>query len=438
VNFVFFVVNSSFYVIRDNMENNPTITIEKPRLGMPVSLILDDGVPVVNPLYYFRKQINKKEYEQYVTRIPLDFLEQFAAVVQKWGMRGKFTVIPYPAGLGSIVDGWEGCDKGELDSWLALARSAIAPSFDITPEILTHTLALDLKTHQLLEEPEHLWMNSRTQAELSEYMSAATALLRQAGFAPSGVTQPVTFKGDRPSYDQAVLEAIRSPQADGGDPVETVTFYFIDFWPDKPPVPPHPVTLLDRERGEAVVSILAYADDFFWNSQYPNQPGYLQMADELISADGQSGRLVELMRSGAWATFCTHWQSQYSNGSRQGLAGLEEVAQRLVNTFGPRLLWMTNSAIARYRAAEEALQTTWLDEHTLQLDSAFTCPDFTFTLSTPQPVEQVELTSPRGDVVTLQGTPASSGLMAPGTWQADGEGVTVCFDLKRGVQTLKF
>ena len=150
------------------MENATNITIEKPRLGMPVSLILDDGVPVINPLYYYRLQVNQKEYEQHVSRIPLDFLEQFAGVVQKWGMRGKFTIIPYPAGLGSILEGWEGCDKGELESWLALARSAIVPYFDITPEILTHTRALDLKTHQLLPEPEQIWMNSRTQAELSE------------------------------------------------------------------------------------------------------------------------------------------------------------------------------------------------------------------------------------------------------------------------------
>jgi hypothetical protein len=417
------------------MENDINITIEKPRLGMPVSLILDDGVPVINPLYYYRLQVNQEEYDLHASRIPLDFLEQFAAVVQKWGMRGKFTIIPYPAGLGSILDGWEGCDKAELDSWLALARSAIAPSFDITPEILTHTRALDLKTHQLLPEPEQIWMDGRTQAELSEYMSTATGLLRQAGFAPAGITQPVTFKGDRPSYDRAVLEAIR-PQA--ADPAGTVAFYFIDFCEDKAPVPLHPLVLLDRKKGEAVVSILAYADDYFWNGQYPGQPGYLHMADGLITADGQSGRLVELMRAGAWATFCTHWQSQYANGSRQGLAGLEVVAQRLVDTFGPRLLWMTNSAIARYRAAEEALQTAWLDEHTLQLDSAFACPDFTLTLAAPQPVERVELSSPQGAVQVLQPAAPSGGLMAQAAWQVNGERITLCFDLQRGVQTLKF
>ncbi len=420
------------------MNNATRIEIEKPRLGIPVSLIIDDAAPVVNALYYFRLQINQEGYDQLVKRIPLDFLEQFAAVVQKWGMRGKFTVIPYPAGLGSILEGWEGCDKAELEIWLALVRSAIAPHFDITPEILTHTLALDLKTRQLIPEPEHIWMASRTQAELSEYMSTAVDLLRQAGFAPTGITQPCYFKGDRPSYDQAVLEAIRPP---GGDPAGTAAFYFIDFCPDKAPVPPHPVVLLDRERGEAVVSMLAYADDYFWNSQYPNPPGYLQMANELITADlpqQQAGRLVELMRAGAWATFCTHWQSLYSNGSRQGLAGLEEVAKRLANTFGARLLWMTNSEMARYRASEEALRTTWLDEHTLQLNSAFACPDFTLTLA-GRTVKRVELASGQGAVQVLRraDTGDGRGLMASGSWQPDGKRLTACFDLQRGVQALK-
>jgi hypothetical protein len=418
------------------MEKEANIIIEKPRLGMPVSLILDDGVPVINPLYYYHLQVKQKDYDQHVSRIPLDFLEQFAGVVQKWGIRGKFTIIPYPAGLGSILDGWEGCDKTELESWLALARSAIAPSFDITPEILTHTRALDLQTHQLLPEAEQIWMDSQSRAALSEYMSAATGLLRQAGFAPAGITQPVTFKGDRPAYNQAVLEAIR-PQG-AADPAGTVAFYFIDFCEDKAPVPPHPVVLLDREKGEAVVSMLAYADDYFWDGQYPGQPGYLEEASQLISADGQAGRLVELMRAGAWATFCTHWQSQYANGSRQGLAGLEVVAERLADTFGPRLLWMTNREMARYRAAQETLQTAWLDENTLQLDAAFACPDFTLTLAVTRPVEWVELAAPQGSLVPMPRAPTGAGLMAHGTWQADGERFTVCFDLQRGVQTLKF
>ena len=412
--------------------------IEKPRLGLPVSLIIDDSVPCLNALYYFRLQVNQDENENHQRLIPLDFLKQFVDVIQKWSIRGKFTVLPYPAGLGTILDGWEGCDRAELAAWLELTRQAVAPQFDITPEILTHTLALDLNTHQLIPQAEHLWMADRTQAELAEYMRTAVDLLRRAGFAPTGITQPCFFTGDRTAYDRAVLEAVRP---DGGNPSGTVAFYFIDFEPGVPPVPPHPVTLLDRQKGEAVVSILAYADDYFWNLQYPEQPGALQMADELITADGQAGRLIELMRGGAWATFCTHWQSLYSNGSRQGLAGLDEVAARLEQKYGGRMLWMTNGEMARYRAAEEACQITQLSDGAVQLDSAFDCPNFTLTLPAPafaaKQVSRVELTAPSGAVQPLANDPGE-GLLSPASWRQAGERITVCFDLKRGVQVLSF
>jgi hypothetical protein len=99
---------------------------------------------------------------------------------------------------------------------------------------------------------------------------------------------------------------------------------------------------------------------------------------------------------------------------------------------------MTNREMARYRAAQETLQTAWLDENTLQLDAAFACPDFTLTLAVTRPVEWVELAAPQGSLVPMPRAPTGAGLMAHGTWQADGERFTVCFDLQRGVQTLKF
>src|SRR5918911_921086 len=142
------------------------ITIEKPRLGIPASLIVDDPAPCINPLYYFRLQVDRERYDYHEQRIPLSFLERFIAVCRTRGIRGKFSVLPYPAGLGSILEGWDGCDRGELAAWLDLARAEIAPRFDITPEVLTHTRALDLRTRTLLAQPEHDWMAERTQDEL--------------------------------------------------------------------------------------------------------------------------------------------------------------------------------------------------------------------------------------------------------------------------------
>lgn len=429
------------------------VSIEKPRLSYPVSLVIDDGVPCINLLHYYNLQVIPEKKEKHEPTIPLDLMEQFAEVVHRHGIRGKFTVIPYPAGLGTILDGWEGCDHQEMECWLEIARSDIGAQFDITPEILTHTLALDLQTHQLIPQSEQTWMDERNEPELETYMRAAVNLLRRAGFQPSGITQPVTFTGDRAAYARAVLEAIRPA---GPETFGTLTFYFIDFEPALPPVPPHPVVLLDREKGDAVVSILCYADDFFWNTQYPVDAAHTQGPDNLITSDGKAGRLVELIRGGAWTTFVTHWQSLYSNGARLGLAGLDETASRLERTFGSRLMWVTNSQVARYRAAEETCQFTPLDKGVLQIDAAFDCPDFTFSLQTTdqwapspaiptQPLRMVELTATTGTVQTLiHDLSADDGLMLPSAWRQssgrDGQGdrrVTVCFDLKRGIQVLK-
>lgn len=422
-------------------QSDISIRIEKPRLGLPVSLVVDDGVPCINPLYYYYLQVPLEKHQTYQTHepcIPLDLIEQFAAVIERHAMRGKFTILPYPAGLGTILEGWDGCDRQEIARWLDVVRSAIAPQFDITPEILTHTLALDLRTHTLIPEAaEHIWMADRTQAELTEYMRTSVDLLRQANFAPTGITQPCYFNGDRDAYAQAVLAALRP---DNQDPDGTVVFYFVDFLPDEPPLPPPPVVVLDRDKGEAVVSILCNANDYFWNTQYASGVNATQAADKFITADGQAGRLVDLIRSDAWAVLVTHWQSLYSNGSRQGLAGLDEMAGRLNHTFGARLLWMTNSQIARYRVAEETTQITALDADTIQLDATFACPDFTLTLQSPTSgtghIKGVEAIQ-QGSIRVLAQAMAGDGQMSSTSWQQLDDHITVCFDLQRGTQLLR-
>ena len=61
-----------------------------------------------------RLQVDREGWERHEPGIPLDFLGQFAQLCRSHGMRGKFSVLPYPAGLGSILEGWEGCDRAEL------------------------------------------------------------------------------------------------------------------------------------------------------------------------------------------------------------------------------------------------------------------------------------------------------------------------------------
>jgi hypothetical protein len=352
-------------------------------------------------------------------------------------MRGKFSVLPYPAGLGSILEGWEGCDRAELAAWLELARTRIAPHFDITPEILTHTLALDLTTYTLLPQSEHDWMADRTIDELRHYMGAGLAILKEAGFQPTGITQPVAFNGARADYAQATLEAIR---AIGGPPV---TFFFIDGYFDRPPVPDHEVVLLDRERGAAVISILAYCNDYFWPTQHITNQRAEQVVDGLLSADGRTGRLADLADAGAWLTLVCHWQTLYSDGSREGLKALDQAANRLARTYGSRLLWLTLSEIARYRAASAGCT---IDVHRnadgwmIDLNSPFDCPDFTISLTLGELgdlyIEHVVQQAGQGAPTPLAAHAEPEGLLASNSWRLGAERLAVCFDLRRGMQTV--
>ena len=439
------------------------IQIERPRLGVPACLLVDDSTPCINPLYYFRLQVDHERYERHERTIPLDFMEQFVGVCQTRGIRGKFTILPYPAGLGTILTGLEGYDRNEMKHWLDLARTGLTPLFDITPEILTHTRALDLKTGALLPESEHDWMAGRTKDELVEYMGAALKLLKEAGFSPSGITQPCYFKGSRPDFIQAVLESTRA----AGGPA--VTFYFLDDYLGKVPVPPLPVDLLDRQRGEAVVSIVMNAEEYFWPTMRLERPkaGWAGdqvanlfpsalpgmdpesqrgewVADQFITADGRSGRLVDLEESNGWLVMCCHWQSLYSDGSRQGLAGLDKVAERLSQTYGPRLMWMSVGEMARYRAASQGCQIDPLPRAgcwAFNLDAALDCPDFTFTLQSPDlagvRIDQASWQVMGEAAQTLARASGGDGLLSPGEWRTEGDRLSLCVHLHRGVQVLR-
>lgn len=414
------------------------VQIEKPRLGVPVSLIVDDPAPCINPLYYFRLQVDRANYDFHEQDIPLDLLEQFVAVCRARGIRGKFSVLPYPAGLGSILDGWEGCDRREIDRWLAIVREEVAPAFDITPEILTHTLALDLGTRALLPRSEHDWLAERSRDEIADYFVAAVEILRAAGLRPTGITQPCYFNGLRADYARATLDVMRRT----GGP--EVTYYFIDGYFEGPPVPAPEVVLLEREAGAAVVAIMAFCDDHFWFTQRTASRRAEEVADLFLTDDGRGGRLAELSDAGAWLIWVCHWQSLYSDGSREGLRALDLVAERLHRRHGPRLLWLTLSEIARYRAASEAcaigareVEGGW----EIELDAAIGCADWTLSFDAPGiaagRVERVTWQGAGDGFRSLTESTDDEPLLGPNTWRLEGGRVVICFELQRGRQVVR-
>ena len=314
---------------------------------LPIALIVDDPMPCINPLYYFHKQVRKVNDPPFAERIPVSMLEGFIDCATRHGARGNFTVVPIPAGLGSIADGLPGFDDAELHRWIELVRTRLMPAFDIHPEILTHTLALDLDSRTLLDESEHDWMGHQDEDTLTEYFTEAMAVLKQVGLPNNGITQPCGFAGDRDVYARAIL---RAEQRVNG---RSRSHYFLDILPDDDR--PLPYSRLSRpESDEHIVSVPSPFTDAFWPAN-DGKTDHAAMADYYLSDDGQSGRMIDRLQGSCPLILHTHWQSLYGNGTLAGLKGLDLLLARIDRHLAGRVRWMKISEIAEIVMARPAL-----------------------------------------------------------------------------------
>ena len=105
------------------------------------------------------------------------------------------------------------------------------------------------------------------------------------------------------------------------------------------------------ERGQTVVSVPANASDIFWSMERPTRAERLQFINEnidrLISADGRTGRIRQLIDGGDPVVLLTHWQSLYTQGTALGLDGLSALAERIQKVFGNTIEWVPCSELAR-------------------------------------------------------------------------------------------
>jgi hypothetical protein len=167
-----------------------------PAGGIPLTLIIDDPAPCINVYSWHvgeRQKTDKptmKSGEPILRDVPVAFAAELADVLRRRGIKGKFSVLPYPAGLGSIAEGLKGYRQADVQRWLATVRSEIAPRMDITPEILTHAKTLDLATHKLLSENEREWSANQTAETMTPYIAESLRILKNVGLPATGVTSP--------------------------------------------------------------------------------------------------------------------------------------------------------------------------------------------------------------------------------------------------------
>jgi hypothetical protein len=90
--------------------------------------------------------------------IPNSFFKKFIDWAMKEGVKGKCTLLACPGGFGYLDDNVKGYSEEQLRELINIFTNDFAKNFDITPEILTHTMAMDIYDNKLLPVSEYQWM----------------------------------------------------------------------------------------------------------------------------------------------------------------------------------------------------------------------------------------------------------------------------------------
>ena len=308
----------------------------------PISLIIDDPAPRVFVFYEHSDTHRTEDGRPLVSEVPNSFLYDFCGVMERYGLRGKFSVVPMPGGRGDIVHGISGFPDAEIRRWLDTVRTRVAKQFSLCPEMLTHAGAVDLATGAILPVNEKQWAATQDASTLTPYIAKALTLFREAGLPVCGVTSPWDFGIEvEGEYVRAISDAFSQVLG------VRDCWYFLRSRRQVPNALPW---VARNEDGHRVVSVPATTSDHIWQTKDTTDTSreyVLRVADELLTEDGKEGEIAEVMAGGGWPILLTHWQSLFSNGLGTGLRVLAEVARRIEDRLSDRVTWMSAEEIMR-------------------------------------------------------------------------------------------
>jgi hypothetical protein len=418
------------------------VEVLNPQARVPVGLIIDDSTCLVNLNRFAMPQFDEahggknpayhKAWREWPAEIPDSFVRKFGEWCAGQGVKGKYSVVPYPACVGRLDRVLPGWSRRELDASLELVRSVLAPNWDLHPEMVTHTRVIDLKTGQPYPEcslkfmENWDWTTGRSVDEMASYLAYALQILKNVGLPCEGVTTPGGFGNRaRPQLAQGTLQSVRA--VFGAE----VPHYFRDLY-DRGTESVAPrvecASGLDGPDPRCVISILGCTGDWTgsWDCSTP------EGADRFITEDLRRGRMVDVIERGEPAIMVCHWTGIYWNGQELGFKIFQEVVRRLRARFD-NLLWMKLSELARYWAAKELTQVEAAGE-TVTFNAPFACPQFTVRLANRG---KVPLRLVAGQVVTPLREAATLRQLSPGTWFRQGQDLLTCFALPKGRSRLE-
>jgi len=417
---------------------DPSVAVLNPRGRVPLSFIIDDSTCLVNMGHFCMPQFaecypDRAEYQQpwhtWPREIPDAFVRDFGIWCAEQGVKGKYSVVPYPACVGWLDRELPGWSRRQLRESLQLVRELLLPNWDIHPEMITHTRVIDLSTGRPFDEISPATMENsypqvaRSADELAAYLAYALRILQRCDLPCEGITTPGGF-GNRvkPELSLAVHQAVRDVY---GCEIPHYFKYVVGRGESSQPQLEH-VRGLGTNDVQATVNVVAGTGDWFggWEGSQTPEP------DRYATEDASAGRMVEMIEAGEPAVFLCHWPGLYCNGTRTGYLAFQRIVTSLNRKYAGQTVWMKLSEIARYWAAKGL--TTIARGDVVTLAAPFAAPDFTLRIDRAPGVPSLRVDS--GPVPLTEANSATE--LSAGRWRRDGEAIVVCWNLSRGRTTI--
>ncbi|MBD3675087.1 MAG: hypothetical protein HUJ26_16340 [Planctomycetaceae bacterium] len=411
-----------------------SVKVLNPRNRVPLSFIIDDSCALVNLAHFCIPQFAevfpdryKQDWRSLPREIPDAFVRKFGEWCREQGVKGKYSIVPYPAMVGWVDREMPGWTKRELQESLKLVREFMQEDWDIHPEMVTHTWAINTKTGRPYPERNENYMENwgwsvnKSADELADYAAYALRILKNAGLYCEGVTTPGGYGNrSREALSLSTLQACRDVYG------TEIPHYFRHLYTDDRSVAPRVENAkgLQTDDPQCVVSIIGCTGDWFggWDGLTPGS------VDKLITEDLQGGRLPEVIDRGEPAIMVCHWPGIYYNGDELGFNIFKEAVKR-VHARNENVIWMKLSEIARYWAAKE-LTTIETKGETTILKAPFASPNFTLETAKSTDFHQPRIQSDQGlQKLTAVKRPLD---LKPGTFCDVKEKRLLCFDLPKG------
>lgn len=407
-----------------------------PRNRVPLSFVIDDSTCLVNMGHFCTPQFAealpdraeyKKPWRDWPREIPDQFVRRFGEWCADRGVRGKYSIVPYPACVGWVDREMPGWSRRQLQGSLKLVRELMVPNWDIHPEMITHTRVIDLKTGRPMEAINAGTMeNSYPQQkksvdELAAYLAYALRILKRCDLPCEGITTPGGFGNlVKSELALAVDQAVRDVYH------VDLPHYFKYVRTGEQNTEP----ILEHVRGlgtddlSLTVNVPAGTGDWFGGWQGDRVPD----TDRYCNQDATSGRMVELIERKQPAIMLCHWPGIYSNGTEAGFRAFQRIVTSLHARYRDQTVWMKLSEIGRYWAAKD-LTAMKRNGKQIALNAPFDVKHFTLRVANAMGPARLD--------ARLKQVSKISALTA-GTWFQSGQDQILCFNLERGSSLLQW